>query len=687
MHGHRVHAHNVSFVKSLRVDPLHGRELPDGIQLARALKRQFRLQRADILRGLSRYAPQAKSYVTKDITILPPDNWYENPTLGWDYQLSEAVFPSLELYWDQGGDRKAAELASVANRLGYTPTPWSIQPHGIQQAIRDAAFTLSREVNHTTKKRMAEIVPKIKSEIEQGLLRGDAYREITKRVNGVFAEADERRSYAIAATEATRAIHLGEIDAAEQSGVVIGKEWLISADACPLCQTIKMDNEARLVGLREAFAIVGDHPDYSFVDAPPAHPTCRCSLIEVLIGDERGRRRGVAPEYKSPPKEPDRQVRLPPPKPKTEVKPKPEKIEKPKKPPEPVVPIQREKPIPQGEKIPTRTQKFVTEIEENRNAINQAASYEEKLRAFTRGDRIVKDLVRLDKQNDAVRSQFADYDHAKWSIETSQNSLNYYQRELDNRDFRVNSEKELKKFVREQKKKIKEHAATIAKHEAEVAKLKASILDVIGVPKDQQTAITLNLRDRYSEAQQTEMRAATDGITELLTKRKWDVTAKTTEDNRLQFSVYYPTHYGSDRAYHRPGELFIPDNAAKTVVAHEIGHELEDVRNVKNLTTTFVNKRTAGQTPIKMSDAVHSSKYEDHEVSKGDDGWRKLFEGVGYGRHEAITKSFYLGRLYSSGHTEVISLGVELMLKDPVRFAKIDPEYFKLVNGVLSGVF
>ena len=45
----------------------------------------------------------------------------------------------------------------------------------------------------------------------------------------------------------------------------------------------------------------------------------------------------------------------------------------------------------------------------------------------------------------------------------------------------------------------------------------------------------------------------------------------------------------------------------------------------------------------------------------------------------------YVGKYYASQDTEVLSMGVEKLLTDPVHFAKEDPEYFKLVVGILSG--
>jgi hypothetical protein len=107
-------------------------------------------------------------------------------------------------------------------------------------------------------------------------------------VKAVFTEAETWRARRIAATEAARAFHAaGELSAIE-SGVVAGWQWLVSADACPMCLMVAA--EARTAKLHQAFAVVGDHPDYSQVRFPPLHPHCQCSVVPILL-----------PEYGGPP--------------------------------------------------------------------------------------------------------------------------------------------------------------------------------------------------------------------------------------------------------------------------------------------------------------------------------------------------------------------------------------------------
>ena len=86
-------------------------------------------------------------------------------------------------------------------------------------------------------------------------------------------------------TETSRAVHAAQEQAAIQSGVVTGWTWLLSADACPLCNTIA--RRAPAVRLGHAFAVIGSSAAYSQVRHPPAHPYCNCTLQEVLDTDEQ----------------------------------------------------------------------------------------------------------------------------------------------------------------------------------------------------------------------------------------------------------------------------------------------------------------------------------------------------------------------------------------------------------------
>lgn len=263
-----------------RESPPPGVHLPAGTRYLAPLRAMFAKQQEDCLAELNRKQGKA---ITKDHdrSIRLPGDFYDFDQ--WDAELAGDVRPVTEFYWQKGGQAATA-------RFGLTAAGFSVRPPGTQAAIVQAAFALSRSVNRTTHRRMAQVVEGLKTEISDGLWHGDTHAELVKRVNGVFAEASDYRSHMIAGTEAARAVHMGALDAAKQSrGLVIGKRFLLSGNPCPLCVAVAEKNLGKVVPLDAEFARIGDHPDYQSIVVPPVHVNCLCSWEEVLMPEPKGR--------------------------------------------------------------------------------------------------------------------------------------------------------------------------------------------------------------------------------------------------------------------------------------------------------------------------------------------------------------------------------------------------------------
>jgi SPP1 gp7 family putative phage head morphogenesis protein len=88
---------------------------------------------------------------------------------------------------------------------------------------------------------------------------------------------DDARAEAIARTETMRASNEGQLEAwdqATEAGLLTGdekKEWIVTPDdrLCPICEPM----EGAVAAMDEDFDVDGDK-----VDAPPAHPNCRCTV-------------------------------------------------------------------------------------------------------------------------------------------------------------------------------------------------------------------------------------------------------------------------------------------------------------------------------------------------------------------------------------------------------------------------
>ena len=66
---------------------------------------------------------------------------------------------------------------------------------------------------------------------------------------------------------------------AQETGLATAKRWILSDDACPICLPLA----GKTVALGENFTTIGSGP-YSAIPYPPAHPMCRCDMIEIVPG-------------------------------------------------------------------------------------------------------------------------------------------------------------------------------------------------------------------------------------------------------------------------------------------------------------------------------------------------------------------------------------------------------------------
>ncbi len=114
---------------------------------------------------------------------------------------------------------------------------------------------------------------------------------------------------------------------------------------------------------------------------------------------------------------------------------------------------------------------------------------------------------------------------------------------------------------------------------------------------------------------------------------------------------------------------------------HEIGHVLESrVAGVHKAAKEFLDHRTADYDDYPMNELMDDEedrRYGDDEIGNEDD-----FSSALFGKH-----SGYVGKKYRADDhaTEIVSMGLETLYKDPATFARKDPEYCAFVLGLLSG--
>jgi hypothetical protein len=126
--------------------------------------------------------------------------------------------------------------------------------------------------------------------VAQGIEDGNSIEDMADRIaeqRGISRE----RAEMIARTESAYAYTEGRLESMKESGVVTGKRWLLSPDACEFCEAAARQYGEKTVPLDTPFYTVGTtltgvaggrmKLTYRNVDGPPLHPNCRCDVIAV----------------------------------------------------------------------------------------------------------------------------------------------------------------------------------------------------------------------------------------------------------------------------------------------------------------------------------------------------------------------------------------------------------------------
>lgn len=135
--------------------------------------------------------------------------------------------------------------------------------------------------------------------------------------------------------------------------------------------------------------------------------------------------------------------------------------------------------------------------------------------------------------------------------------------------------------------------------------------------------------------------------------------------------------YDRDRAYANDnGVLNVGSKPDGSILYHEMGHHLEySYPDVAQMARDFLIRRASGE-PRKLNELDNTDIYNDNEIAYPD----KFIDS-------------YVGKVYQSGHTEVISMGLQhlVSVKGMYEFYKRDPEHFmltvKAIQGVRNGTF
>lgn len=126
------------------------------------------------------------------------------------------------------------------------------------------------------------------------------------------------------------------------------------------------------------------------------------------------------------------------------------------------------------------------------------------------------------------------------------------------------------------------------------------------------------------------------------------------------------------RAYcNRDTGIALSISSSAAIQAHEFGHHVEfHVPGALDAALEFVKYRCGDEPPTDLA----------RFGMPGEMGRKDKFDAA---MPEA--NAYYVGKDYGTDASEVLSMGLETLYRDPIGFARKDPEYFKFVMGICDG--
>lgn len=237
------------------------RRLPDGVEVAAMLQKYLRRMGLEVAR-------QIKAGARKCPSLRP-----------WRQPIIESVTPYFLTLYSRSAQEGVQRLISRVRTQKASRKPqlefgaWDVYNPKVGDAVDKLVLNFVQSTLDTSRDETDVALAKLRRQLKRGLKRGEAYDELTQRVQKIFL--DPQRASLIARTESSRAIHAADFAVNSESGVVEGKEWLASDDACPICLGFA---EQGIIPLDQDFADNGDGP-YDKIPYAPGHPGCFCDTL------------------------------------------------------------------------------------------------------------------------------------------------------------------------------------------------------------------------------------------------------------------------------------------------------------------------------------------------------------------------------------------------------------------------
>jgi SPP1 gp7 family putative phage head morphogenesis protein len=186
------------------------------------------------------------------------------------------------------------------------------------------------------------------------------------------------------------------------------------------------------------------------------------------------------------------------------------------------------------------------------------------------------------------------------------------------------------------------------------------MLRVLALPNEMRGVPDDIIAGSYNATYRSAVTEATSIISSLVHR---DIMPRGITVSGVRDSRAYYTN--SDRTIH------INKNTDVSTIVHEIVHDIEYSHpDISRRTKEFLLKRSNGEPLKRLKDLTGIKAFKRHEVAYEDE-WKKR------------GGSHYMGKWYDRPSTELLTMGIERLLKDAKTFQQQDPEYFRFMLEIL----
>lgn len=547
-----------------------------------------------------------------------------------------------------------------------------------------------------------EMATQMKRILVEGLVQGQNPREMARALANRVDKIGKTRAILIARTEIIRAHAEGQLDSLEKLGVAevnVAVEWSTAKDerVCPKCQPL----QGMVLSIKQARGMI------------PRHPACRCAWVPANVGEGKVGQKRTKEAVKAAQ---DASIKAEIPKrskrtlaqqklasswggarktlqnaPRSILDPPDDKkpVQKPPvlPPVPPIAPPDATKATIPPESRPQRAPepkpgKGFPGSE--RVAPDRSKPLEERLKS-PEVQQIRTEMVRVAGDTDERVKQLEKEKEKLWKTFYAEgNRWNYIYKTAGPNDPRLAALQSNQRFIHDKIEAVEKQLTPSVKS------LKDQVAGAIGLALADRLSIQMAKSDSKSvtttSGKSFELETPSDTFLEKMSEAVQfleSISARIGGRLRNATGTYYHQTPVKSRAFYSPGfgkdsGIYLTDKHGVKVFVHELGHHLEkDLRDVQQMANEFLEMRLArsGTKNVKMADVCPECGYRDDEIGNEDD-FRKLFGD----------NAPYVGKRYSDGSTEVISMGLEKLYEDPIKFAETDPEYFDFIVGVLRGL-